>query len=123
MTDWIQLWNDLVSLREWRYQPNETPENHDRWKARAHDFDAHVRRRWAQPDSSRTFLVALLRAMPHATVLDIGAGTGKWAVILAPHAKAVTAIEPSPTMIERCVRIWRASKSPTLKSYQHVGKM
>lgn len=101
MTDWLQLWNDLVNLREWRYQQNETPENHDRWKSRAHDFDSHVRRRWAKPDSTRAFFVALLKAMPNSTVLDIGAGTGKWAIILAPHAKLVTAIEPSPSMIEK----------------------
>jgi 2-polyprenyl-3-methyl-5-hydroxy-6-metoxy-1,4-benzoquinol methylase len=101
MTNWIQLWNDLVDMREWRYQQTETPENHDRWKTRARDFDSHVRRRWAKPDSTRTFLVALLKAMPDSTVLDIGAGTGKWIVWLAPHAKRVTAIEPSSAMIEK----------------------
>ncbi len=101
MTDWIELWNNLVNLREWRYQQTETPENHDRWKTRAHDFDSHVRRRWAKQDSTRTFLVSLLKAMPNSTVLDIGAGTGKWCVLLAPHAKLVTAVEPSPAMIEK----------------------
>lgn len=101
MTDWIQLWNDLVNMREWRYQQADTPENHDRWKTRAHDFDAHVRRRWAKPDSTRTFFISLLQAMPNSTVLDIGAGTGKWAIILAPYAKRVTAVEPSSAMIEK----------------------
>ncbi len=101
MTDWIQLWNDLVNLRERRNRQTETPENHDRWRTRVHDFDSHVRRRWEQPDSSRTFLVSLLKAMPGSTVLDIGAGTGKWAILLAPYAKRVTALEPSPAMIEK----------------------
>ena len=101
MINWIQLWNDLASLREWRYQLTDTSENHDRWKTRAHEFDSHVRRRWAKRDSTRTFLISLLQAMPHSTVLDIGAGTGKWAILLAPYAKHVTAIEPSPAMIEK----------------------
>jgi SAM-dependent methyltransferase len=101
MMDWIQLWNDLAGLREWRYQSTETSENHDRWHKRAHDFDSHVRRRWARRDSTRPVLISLLKAMPESTVLDIGAGTGKWAVLLAPYAKYVTAIEPSPAMIEK----------------------
>jgi len=101
MTDWLALWNDLVNLREWRYQSNDAPENHDRWKTRAHDFDSHVRRRWAKPDSARAFFIALLKALPNSTVLDIGAGTGKWAITLAPYAKLVTAVEPSPAMLEK----------------------
>ena len=101
MTDWIQLWNDLASLREWRYQQTDPPEKRDRWKTRVDDFDSHVRRRWAKRDSTRVFLISLLKTMPGSTVLDIGAGTGKWAILLAPYAKHVTAIEPSSAMIEK----------------------
>jgi SAM-dependent methyltransferase len=36
----------------------------------------------------------------NATVLDIGAGTGAWATLLAPRVRRVTAVEPSPAMIE-----------------------
>jgi 2-polyprenyl-3-methyl-5-hydroxy-6-metoxy-1,4-benzoquinol methylase len=99
--NWIQLWNDLVNLREWRYQQPDSPEQHDRWKTRAHDFDSHVRRRWARRDSTRTFLISLVQSIPHSTVLDIGAGTGKWAILLAPYAERITAVEPSSAMIEK----------------------
>ena len=101
MINWIQLWNDLVNMREWRYQQSDSSENHDRWKTRAHDFDSHVRRRWTRRDSTRTFLISLVQSIPSATVLDIGAGTGKWAILLAPYAKRITAVEPSSAMIEK----------------------
>jgi len=54
--------------------------------------------RWARPDSSRDFVISQLDA--NATVLDIGAGTGAWAVLLARRARRVTAVEPSAAMIE-----------------------
>jgi SAM-dependent methyltransferase len=98
--DWLGLWNELVSLHAWRYGQGETPENHDRWRNRAQEFESHVRNRRSRRDSSRTFLISLLKAMPDSSVLDIGAGTGKWAVLLAPYARRVTAIEPSSAMIE-----------------------
>ncbi len=100
MEDWIRLWSDLVKVRDWNQQFNPHEGVQDRWHARAKEFDAHVRRRWTQADSSRTFITAMLGATPDATLLDIGAGTGKWAVMLAPHARQITAIEPSPAMIE-----------------------
>ena len=101
MIDWLELWSELVQRREWRFQATETADRKDHWHARAQEFDSHVRRRWIKPDSSRAFVVAMLDAFPHATVLDIGAGTGKWAILLAQHAQRVTAVEPSPSMLER----------------------
>lgn len=99
--DWLGLWNELVNLHAWRYGQSETLENVDRWRTRAQEFDSHVRRRWSRHDSSRTFLISLLKAMPDSSILDIGAGTGKWAVLLAPYARRVTAVEPSSAMIEK----------------------
>ena len=32
-------------------------------------------------------------------MLDIGAGTGAWAVLMAPRVRRVTAVEPSPAMV------------------------
>ena len=34
------------------------------------------------------------------TVLDIGAGTGSWTILLARQARQVTAVDPSPGMLE-----------------------
>ncbi len=104
MTDWIQLWNDLARGNARRDLPAKTSDDDDRWQKRAHHFDTNVRRRLAKPDSTRAFLISLLQAMPDSTLLDIGAGTGKWAVVLAPYAKRVTAVEPSPAMLEKMQR-------------------
>ena len=57
-----------------------------------------VKRKWVRPDSSRDFILAQLEA--DSTVLDIGAGTGAWSILMAPHVKRVTAVEPSNAMIE-----------------------
>jgi precorrin-6B methylase 2 len=100
-TDWIRLWRELVEVqaRRWAARNRERGRD-DAWKAKARSFDAKVRERWAKPDSSRQAVLAALQAQPGATVLDIGAGTGAWACLLARHARLVTAVEPSPTMIE-----------------------
>lgn len=57
-----------------------------------------VKKRESKIDSSRAFLVTVLKENPGSTLLDIGAGTGSWSVFLSPYAKAITALEPSDTM-------------------------
>lgn len=100
MMDWIRLWNELVQVQNCGYAHDTTLDKQDHWRNRAKEFDGHVRRRWAKADSSRTFILAQLDANPGATVLDIGAGTGAWAALLARHAARVTAVEPSPALLE-----------------------
>jgi len=101
VTDWIHLWLELVEVqaRGWAASNRERGRD-DAWKAQARSFDAKVRERWAKPDSSRQAVLAALQAQPGATVLDVGAGTGAWVCLLARHARLVTAVEPSPAMIE-----------------------
>jgi len=100
-TNWIRLWRELVEVRAWAWAARDQSQGPgDAWKTKARSFDALVRERWAKPDSSRRMVMDTLQARPGATVLDIGAGTGAWACILARHARLVTAIEPSPAMIE-----------------------
>jgi SAM-dependent methyltransferase len=99
LTDWSALWRELVEVksnsrkRDLGAQPAS-----DVWCAKAHDFDEGVKRRWAKPDSSRKLILSQLDA--DSTVLDIGAGTGAWSVFLARRARHVTAVEPSPAMVE-----------------------
>ena len=100
-TDWIQLWNSLVKRREALRRPESLPDAKDRWSARAEGYDARTRHRWEREASSREFLVSLLKSLPGATLLDIGAGGGKWTVPLAPFTRHITAVEPSPAMRER----------------------
>lgn len=94
--DWALLWRQLV----------ETPNRgmgrmaEDAWAGRAQAFNERVRQRWDREDSSRNFLLGLLKAHPGSTVLDIGAGAGAWACLFSPWTAKVTALDPSRAMIE-----------------------
>lgn len=99
-TDWIELWRELVEARERGRRQKRTAKKQDVWKTKAREFDQLVKRRWAKPDSSRTFMAADLEAHPGATVLDIGAGTGAWTLFLAGRVQKVTALDPSPAMLD-----------------------
>ncbi|HSW38978.1 MAG TPA: class I SAM-dependent methyltransferase, partial [Acidobacteriota bacterium] len=98
ITDWNALWRELVALKEKsRSAKTEERSREDPWKDAALEFREGVQRRWSQPDSSRDFIIDAIGA--DSTVLDIGAGTGAWSVLLSRHAKQVTAVEPSESMI------------------------
>jgi SAM-dependent methyltransferase len=99
VTDWVKLWRELVEAQShmWkREKPSEADEDH--WRDKARSFSESVKQRWAKPDSHRDFILSLLKAHPASTVLDIGAGTGGWAVPMARFAAKVTALEPSAEM-------------------------
>jgi SAM-dependent methyltransferase len=100
MMDWISLWDELVRVQNCGYAHDKRLDKPDHWQNRAKEFDDHVRRRWQQADSSRTFILSQLDALPGATVLDIGAGTGAWEMLLARHVSRITAVEPSPAMLQ-----------------------
>lgn len=93
--DWAQLWRQLIETRTQR----TTRKVEDAWAGRAQAFNEHVKTRWEKEDSSRSFLVDLLKTHPGSTVLDIGAGAGAWACLMAPHAARITALDPSSAMI------------------------
>jgi len=104
-TDWIALWGDLVDNQvrageQNRPDPHRADAKQDAWRDRARKYDEGVKRRWAKPDSSRELVAGLLKAHPDWTALDIGGGTGAWAVLMAQHARAVTVVEPSEAMRE-----------------------
>jgi len=91
------LWRELCEAQA-RARAADAPA--DRWSRRARAFAAGVERRWSEPDSSRGTVAAWLEAHPGSSLLDVGAGTGAWAAFLAPRAARVTALEPSPGMVE-----------------------
>jgi SAM-dependent methyltransferase len=70
----------------------------DYWERRAGRFHARTRER-----GERDPLFVRLRAAvrPDDTVLDVGAGTGRFALPQAPHVREVLAVEPTPAMRER----------------------
>jgi len=99
-TDWIALWRELVDKLPW-HTPKTTVagEAADPWREKARLCVAHVKQRWSQSsDSSRDFVAAQMDGA--SSVVDIGAGTGAWACLLARHARHVTAVEPSPAMVD-----------------------
>jgi len=100
VTDWAALWRELCEAQARSWQADGTRTAEDVWREKARGFAAGVAKRWSTPDSSRGTVAAWLDAHPGSTVLDVGAGTGAWAAFLAGHARRVTAVEPSPAMVE-----------------------
>jgi SAM-dependent methyltransferase len=97
VTDWTDLWRELSQMP--RHRRHAGADGGDPWQERARVYQARAGRRWCRPDSSRETVAAHVAAVPDATLLDVGAGTGAWAAYLAPRAARITAVEPSPSMI------------------------
>jgi SAM-dependent methyltransferase len=101
VTDFITLWKELVEKQGPFWNRKKRSENNeDKWKDRARIFYQRVTERWKRPDPHRDFIVSGISAFKDATVLDIGAGTGAWAILLSKYVRKVTAVEPSAEMRE-----------------------
>ena len=101
VTDWAKLWGELAAGRERASLLLEGgPGNEDRvWRRRAGEFDRHVKEQAGRPDPIRDFIMS--RVTPDMSVLDIGAGTGRWVMALAGRVHHITAVDPSPSMLAR----------------------
>ncbi len=100
VTDWAALWRQLVESHH-KSQPDSAggwTEERDPWHQKAREFAARVKRKWTKSGVIREFVASQVDAS--TTVLDIGAGTGEWAILFARRARKVTAVEPSPSMRE-----------------------
>ena len=98
ITDWAELWADLALIQEKRRIQKYKS---DTWYGRADHFRERVKKRWlAGSDSSRQFVLQTLKDFPKASVLDIGAGTGDWTLLMAEQGASVTALDPSESMLE-----------------------
>lgn len=100
LTNWTRLWKELSEIQNRAFGRKEQNTEDDFWKNKAKSFDKMVDERWEKPDSSRDFMIRTLKDNPGSTLLDIGAGTGKWSILVSPHAAKVTAFEPSLSMQE-----------------------
>ncbi len=92
ITDWIELWRQLVARTR---RPSYLPRAGEGHVARR--FDARVKRKWARDDPHRELIASHVDGA--TSVLDVGAGTGQWATFLARRVRRVTAVEPSPAML------------------------
>lgn len=90
--EWIERWKALASI-DLMTGPAGEERMVERWRELAHRLDAGIETR---PDPILDFV--LDRLTPEMTVLDIGAGVGRWTVPLAARARQVTAIEPAEGM-------------------------
>jgi FkbM family methyltransferase len=97
-TDWRQLWHDLVE--KFRATPKQGGEDvAERWAKRAHSKGYRGERRKSDRDDPlMRFVLARLKA--DDTVLDIGAGIGRWSIPMAKVCKKVTALDALPGMLE-----------------------
>ena len=84
--DWLELWRKLATISA-----------HTRSKGRTGRYEVRVRRKTVErPDPLLDFVRQNVDS--HSTVLDVGAGNGRWTIPLARIARNVTAVEPSDTM-------------------------
>jgi len=89
--DWLKLWRELVLAGP----PTSNSELAKRYKV-------HAGKRSERPDQLLDFI--LREVDDETTVLDVGAGSGRWTIPLAKTAKTVTAVEPSSAMVDNLHR-------------------
>ena len=93
--DWAARWRELVERRE-ASGPGGFEAGGSRWEGRADRFARHTR----SLDPSTDPFVRGLREKLHSTdtVLDVGAGAGRYSLPVAANVARVTAVEPSIAM-------------------------
>ena len=93
-------WRGLVQARTAeteRLDPGRDVTGAAFWDSRARRFAARLTVEAAATDP---FLRRVRRSVGRrTTVLDIGAGSGRFALALAPSVREVTAVDPSPAML------------------------
>lgn len=97
-TTWADHWRDLVAGRDSQRGTDQRDGDpaRDPWAAgRADRFASYSKSR---PDDDPLFVRLRAAVRPDDTVLDVGAGAGRYAAFLATLAREVVAVEPSPAM-------------------------
>jgi SAM-dependent methyltransferase len=97
--DYVQRWRDIIERR--RVQMDTAYEsaglkNVDYWGRRAKQYREALHSRTDEDPFLRRVLES---AGPASTVVDVGAGTGRHTLALAPRVAHVTAVDPSDAMI------------------------
>lgn len=84
--DWLELWRELATNTKTR-----SGEVASRYDIRSRSKTGE------RPDPLLDFVLQDIDSQ--STVLDVGAGNGRWTIPVARTAKSVTAVEPSDTML------------------------
>ncbi len=97
--DYAQRWHDIVERRRVQMDTAYAAagiDNADYWGRRAKTYRQALHERTDQDP----FLIRVRRDVtPDTTVVDVGAGTGRHTLALAPLVKSVVAVDPSPAML------------------------
>lgn len=96
--DWLDVWRRMYNAEREQAEralPSDSATRADFWTGQSKQF-ATASQRVPQPDSFMRFVLPRLRSSD--TVLDIGAGTGRYVPTLAGAAARVLALEPSAAM-------------------------
>ncbi len=105
--DWIELWRELAT-------------SHSR--SRTHRKETSSVARFLEKGQEAKYdpLVnfVLQEVNGQDTVLDVGAGAGRWSVALAKVAKSVTAVEPADDMVETLRKAVTATGSTNVQIVQ-----
>ena len=98
--DYVQRWRELILARREQHDAACAAQGRttdDYWARRAEGFRKFVQEAGKQADP---FIDCILKELqPGDSVLAVGAGTGRHTVVLARHAKHVTALDPSVSML------------------------
>jgi SAM-dependent methyltransferase len=96
--DWLATWRDMYERERAQGESGTDPGfavAPDHWQGQATRF-AQAAVQAPQPDGFLRFLSPRLR--PSDTLIDIGAGTGRYEPTLAPLVRELIAVEPSAAM-------------------------
>ena len=96
----VQRWNEILDARAQQMDAAYTRlgrTSADFWERRASGFHRSTK----DTITSDPFYLRLCNVVtPQTSVLDVGAGTGRFSLALAPLAEHVTAVEPSAAMLD-----------------------
>jgi SAM-dependent methyltransferase len=96
--DWAARWRAIMAARRGQRAPGERiPAGGDHWARRADRLASYSER---LPDDDPLLVRLRAAVRPDDTVIDVGAGAGRYALPLARLARRVVAVEPSPALRE-----------------------
>ena len=87
-TDWAELWRELAS-RDIQASDEGAAQMVERWRGVARKLDSGEKQ---DPDPLLDHVLG--RVTAEMTVLDVGAGIGRWTLPMARRVRRVTAVEP-----------------------------